>query len=75
MKGRLTRSRNGMIGGVAAGVATWINADPALVRIAWALLVPLTGGAALSRLSSPGSSSPSQPSDRMPGMTKLLTGH
>jgi phage shock protein C len=36
-----------MIGGVAAGVATWINADPALVRIAWALLVPLTGGAAL----------------------------
>jgi phage shock protein PspC (stress-responsive transcriptional regulator) len=47
VKGRLTRSRNGMIGGVAAGVATWINADPALVRIAWALLVPLTGGAAL----------------------------
>lgn len=47
MKGRLTRSRSGMIGGVAAGVAAWINADPALVRIAWALLVPLTGGAAL----------------------------
>lgn len=47
MRGRLTRSHNGMIGGVAAGVATWINADWALVRIAWALLVPLTGGAAL----------------------------
>lgn len=47
MNRRLTRSRNGMVGGVAAGVATWINADPALVRIAWALLVPLTGGAAL----------------------------
>jgi phage shock protein C len=44
---RLTRSRNAMIGGVAAGVAEWINADPALVRIAWALLVPLTGGGAL----------------------------
>jgi phage shock protein C len=44
---RLTRSRNSMVGGVAAGVADWINADPALVRIAWALLVPLTGGAAL----------------------------
>jgi phage shock protein C len=44
---RLTRSRNAMIGGVAAGVAEWIDADPALVRIAWALLVPLTGGAAL----------------------------
>ena len=43
----LTRSRNSMVGGVAAGVAEWINADPALVRIAWALLVPITGGAAL----------------------------
>jgi phage shock protein C len=47
VSGRLTRSRNGMIGGVAAGVAEWINADPALIRIAWALLVPITGGAAL----------------------------
>ncbi len=47
MNGRPTRSPNAMIGGVAAGVATWINADPTLVRIAWALLVPLTGGAAL----------------------------
>jgi phage shock protein C len=47
MDRRLTRSRNGILGGVAAGVADWINADPALVRIAWALLVPLTGGAAL----------------------------
>jgi phage shock protein C len=36
-----------MVGGVAAGVANWMNADPALVRIAWALLVPLTAGAAL----------------------------
>jgi phage shock protein C len=44
---RLTRSRNAIIGGVAAGVAEWINTDPALVRIAWALLVPLTQGAAL----------------------------
>jgi len=43
----LTRSTNSVIGGVAAGVAEWINADPALVRIAWAVLVPLTGGAAL----------------------------
>jgi phage shock protein C len=47
VNGRLTRSRNAMIGGVAAGVADWINADPALVRIAWAVLVPITGGAAL----------------------------
>ena len=36
-----------MIGGVAGGVAEWINVDPALVRIAWVLLVPITGGAAL----------------------------
>ena len=47
MNRRLTRSRDAMVGGVAAGVAEWINADPALVRIAWALLVPLTTGAAL----------------------------
>jgi phage shock protein PspC (stress-responsive transcriptional regulator) len=36
-----------MVGGVAAGVAEWMNVDRALVRIAWALLVPLTAGAAL----------------------------
>jgi phage shock protein C len=47
MDRRLTRSRDAMIGGVASGLANWLNADPALVRIAWALLVPLTGGAAL----------------------------
>lgn len=47
MDRRLTRSRDAMIGGVAGGLANWLNADPALVRIAWALLVPLTGGAAL----------------------------
>jgi phage shock protein C len=44
---RLTRSRDAMVGGVAAGVAHWIGTDPALVRIAWALLVPLTAGGAL----------------------------
>jgi phage shock protein C len=47
MNRRLTRSRNSMVAGVAAGVAEWINADPALVRIVWAVLVPLTSGAAL----------------------------
>ncbi|HYI67761.1 MAG TPA: PspC domain-containing protein [Candidatus Limnocylindrales bacterium] len=47
MNRRLTRSRNSLIGGVAAGVAEWIDADPGLIRIAWALLVPITGGAAL----------------------------
>lgn len=47
MNRRLTRSADRMIGGVAGGVATWLNADPALIRIAWAILVPLTGGIAL----------------------------
>jgi phage shock protein C len=47
MNRRLTRSRDAILGGVAAGVANWLNTDPALVRIAWALLVPLTAGAAL----------------------------
>lgn len=47
MNRRLTRSRDAMVGGVAGGVANWIRADPALVRVAWALLVPITAGAAL----------------------------
>lgn len=48
MTRRLYRSRTDTIlGGVAAGLASYLNTDPALVRIAWAILVPLTGGAAL----------------------------
>jgi phage shock protein C len=48
MSRRLLRSRTDtVIGGVAAGLAQYLNADPALVRIAWAVLVPITGGAAL----------------------------
>jgi phage shock protein C len=48
MNRRLYRSRTDTIlGGLAAGVANYLNADPALVRIAWAILIPLTGGAAL----------------------------
>jgi phage shock protein C len=45
---RLYRSRTDtVIGGVAAGLADYLNADPALIRIAWAILVVVTGGAAL----------------------------
>jgi phage shock protein C len=45
---RLYRSRtDSMIGGVAAGLADYLNADPAIVRIVWAILVVVTGGAAL----------------------------
>lgn len=47
MTRRLYRSRTDtVLGGVAAGLASYLNADPALVRIAWAILVPITGGAA-----------------------------
>ena len=47
MTRRLYRSRTDtVLGGVAAGLANYLNADPALVRIAWAILVPITGGAA-----------------------------
>ena len=48
MNRRLYRSRTDtVIGGVAAGLADYMNADPALIRIAWAILVVITGGAAL----------------------------
>ena len=47
MTRRLYRSRTDtVLGGVAAGLAHYLNADPALVRIAWAILVPITTGAA-----------------------------
>lgn len=48
MTRRLHRSRSDtIVGGVAAGLASYLNTDAALVRIAWAILVPVTGGAAL----------------------------
>lgn len=48
MNRRLYRSRTDtVIGGVAAGLANYLNADPALIRIAWAILVVVTSGAAL----------------------------
>ena len=48
MNTRLYRSRRDrMLAGVAGGLAEIWGADPALVRIIWALLVILTGGIAL----------------------------
>ena len=45
---RLYRSRDDrMLAGVAGGLAEIWDADPSLVRILWAILVPLTGGIAL----------------------------
>ena len=48
MNDRLFRSRTDrVLSGVAGGLAELWNLDPALVRVIWALLVPLTGGLAL----------------------------
>jgi phage shock protein C len=48
MNERLYRSRTDrVLSGVAGGLAELWNLDPALVRVVWALLVPLTGGLAL----------------------------
>ncbi|HET8786524.1 MAG TPA: PspC domain-containing protein [Candidatus Limnocylindrales bacterium] len=48
MSTRLYRSRRDrMLAGVAGGLAEMWGADPALVRIIWALLVVFTGGIAL----------------------------
>ena len=48
MNRRLYRSRTDtVIGGVAGGLAEYLRIDPALIRIAWAVLVFVTGGGAL----------------------------
>ncbi|MEZ0241124.1 MAG: PspC domain-containing protein, partial [Chloroflexota bacterium] len=47
MHERLYRSRDDrMIFGVAGGMADWLDVDPAIVRIVWALLI-FAGGAGL----------------------------
>ncbi len=43
----LTRSRNGMIGGVAAGIAEATNVDVTIVRIAFILVSIFAGGGLL----------------------------
>ena len=44
---KLTRSSNGMIGGVAAGIAKSLNVDPTLIRIAFVLVSLFAGGGVL----------------------------
>jgi phage shock protein C len=45
---RLYRSPDDrMLTGVAGGLAAMLDIDPSIVRIVWAILVPLTGGIAL----------------------------
>jgi phage shock protein C len=40
----MTRSRNGMIAGVCAGIAEYFNLDPTAVRIGYVLLSLLSVG-------------------------------
>ncbi len=48
MNERLYRSRSDrVVAGVAGGLAEIWNLDPSIVRVVWAVLVPLTGGIAL----------------------------
>jgi phage shock protein C len=48
MNRRLYRSQSeSILGGVAGGVAEYIDYDPAIVRAVWALLALITGGAFL----------------------------
>ena len=48
MADRLFRSRHDrMVAGVAGGLAEMWDADPALIRIIWAVLIIFTGGVAL----------------------------
>jgi phage shock protein C len=45
MNRRLYRSRTeSVLGGVAGGVAEYLDVDPAIVRIIWAVLAVVTGG-------------------------------
>jgi phage shock protein PspC (stress-responsive transcriptional regulator) len=45
MNRRLYRSRtDSVIGGVAGGVADYLDVDPSIVRIVWAILAIVTGG-------------------------------
>ena len=48
MTRRLYRSRTDtVIGGVAAGLATYLNADPVLLRVGWVVLALVTNGVGL----------------------------
>lgn len=41
---RLTRASGAVAGGVAAGVAEFVSADPRAVRWLWIVSLPLSGG-------------------------------
>ncbi len=44
MKKKLTRSKKDrLLAGVCAGIAKYLNTDPALIRLIWVLFTLLTG--------------------------------
>ena len=49
MEKKLFRSNNKMVAGVCAGLAEYINIDPTVVRVIWAL-VGLTGSGVVAYL-------------------------
>ena len=40
---RLKRSTNAMIGGVAAGIGEYLNVDPTVIRVIWAVSILFAG--------------------------------
>ena len=44
---KLTRTRDGMIGGVAGGIARYLKVDPTIIRIAFILISLFAGGGML----------------------------
>jgi phage shock protein C len=44
MSGRLYRSRDRVLAGVAGGMADYFDVDPSMVRVLWAVLTFLSGG-------------------------------
>ena len=43
MNNKLYRSDSGMLGGVCAGLAEFVDVDPTIIRLAWALSFLLGG--------------------------------
>ena len=47
---KIARSRNGMIGGVASGLAKSFNVDPTIVRLGFVLISIFAGGGVVAYL-------------------------
>src|SRR3989304_4082711 len=68
MNGRLYRSRGeGVRAGVAGGLADYLDVDPSLVRVVWAILALFSGGAFLIIYIVMALVVPEEPSERFAG--------